>query len=193
MRIIGKEYRVVCSQNSKNQIFIDIVPADNALHQLILQERQQRNCDTHGIAGSIKLYDMGEGNKPEILFLPPETGGLPEVEISAAEENRLRHKIIARFEEMTAQGQESTITVRPEIHQNYVNGVLANALNVIGKTVVASEQPQSFAEYRILQETKRQKHAEQTKIQVTEYLKRRDEKYGKISALQIKQLLNRDY
>ena len=193
MRIIGKEYRVVCSQNSKNQIFIDIVPADNALHRLILQERQQRSGDTHEIAGSVKLYDMGEGNKPEILFLPPENGGLPEVELSAAEEKRLRHKIIARFEEMTAQDRESTLSVRPEIHQAYVNGVLANALSAIDDALAASEQPQSLAEERIQQETERQKHAAQTKMQTAEYLKRRDEKYGKISALQIKQLMQRDY
>lgn len=193
MRIIGKEYRVVCSQNSKNQIFIDIVPADNALHRLILQERQQRSGDTHEIAGSVKLYDMGEGNRPEILFLPPENGGLPEVELSAAEENRLRHKIIARFEEMTAQDRESTLSVRPEIHQAYVNGVLANALSAIDDALAASEQPQSLAEERIQQETERQKHAAQTKMQTAEYLKRRDEKYGKISALQIKQLMQRDY
>lgn len=193
MRIIGKEYRVVCSQNSKNQIFIDIVPADNALHRLILQERQQRSGDTHEIAGSVKLYDMGEGNRPEILFLPPENGGLPEVELSAAEENRLRHKIIARFEEMTAQDRESTLSVRPEIHQAYVNGVLANALSAIDDALAASEQPQSLAEERIQQETERQKHAAQTKMQTAEYLKRRDEKYGKISALQVKQLMQRDY
>ena len=136
---------------------------------------------------------MGEGNRPEILFLPPENGGLPEVELSAAEENRLRHKIIARFEEMTAQDRESTLSVRPEIHQAYVNGVLANALSAIDDALAASEQPQSLAEERIQQETERQKHASQTKMQTAEYLKRRDEKYGKISALQIKQLMQRDY
>lgn len=195
MHILGKEYRVVCSQNSKKQTFIDIVPADNALHRLILQERQQRSQDTHEIAGSIKLYDMGEGNKPDIIFLPPENGGLAEVELSAAEENCLRHKIIKRFEEMMAQNLKSTIVVRPEINQAYVNGILNETLSALNASITDSQQPQSPEQERIWLENQRQNKVARTKAQTQEYLKRRDAKYSSngLLALQIKQLTHRDY
>lgn len=195
MRYAGREYRVVCAQTADKQLLIDIVPADNALHRLILQERQQRDRSTHEIAGSIKLYDMGEGNRPEILFLPAENGGLTPVELSAEEENRLRYKIIARFNEMMAQNQDSTIVVRPEIHQAYVTDICADMTSKIKDALNAADAPQSpqAEQSRILSE--RRKHAAATRAQTTAYLKRRDEKYSPhgVSALQVKQLLYRDY
>lgn len=195
MRCLGKEYRVVCSQTPNKHTFIDIVPADNALHRLILQERAQRNDGAEIIAGSVKLYDMGEGNRPEILFLPPENGGLPEVKLSQAEENLLRHKITLRFEEMMAQNQQSTITVRPEIHHEYIDSIIDAMNDTLNASLKASEYPQSPEEeqHKILSE--RQKRADRTREQTAEYLRRRDEKYTKynLTSLQIKQLLHRDY
>ena len=195
MRCRGKEYRVVCSQTPDKHTFIDIVPADNALHRLILQERTQRSNATEIIAGSIKLYDMGEGNRPEILFLPPENGGLPEVELSPAEENLLRRKIILRFEEMMSQNQQSTITVRPEIHHEYIDSIITAMNDTLDASLKAAVAPQSPAEEQSIILSNRQNHADKTKAQTQEYLRRRDEKYGKygLSALQIKQLIYRDY
>ncbi len=195
MHCLGKEYRVVCSQTLNKHTFIDIVPADNALHRLILQERTQRSNATEIIAGSIKLYDMGEGNRPEILFLPPENGGLPEVKLSQAEENLLRRKITLRFEEMMLQNQQSTITVRPEIHHEYIDSIIDAMNDTLDASLKASEYPQSPEEeqHKILSE--RQKRADRTREQTAEYLRRRDEKYTKynLTSLQIKQLLHRDY
>lgn len=195
MRYAGREYRVVCTQSAEKQLTIDIVPADSALHLLILKERKQRDKSTREIAGSIKLYDMGEGNRPEILFLPPENGGLPEHELSAAEENRLRYKITARFEDMMAQNQESTITVRKEIHQAYVMDRFAKIFSSINADFKALNAPQSLQEEQNAEIKNRQIHAAATRAQTQEYLKQRDEKYTKhgVSALQIKQLLYRDY
>lgn len=195
MRYAGREYRVVCTRAADKQLTIDIVPADKALHRLILQERQQRDKSTREIAGSIKLYDMGEGNRPEILFLPPENGGLAPVELSGAEENCLRHKITARFNEMMAQNQESTITVRPEINQAYVTDICADMTGKLKDALYAADAPQSpqAEQHRILSE--RRKHAAATRTQTQAYLKRRDENYGKsgLCALQIKQLTRQDY
>ena len=195
MRIIGKEYRVVCAKSANKQLIIDIAPADNALHRLILEERRQRDNEVEIIAGSVKLYDMGENNKPEIIFLPPENGGLSPVELSAAEENRLRYKIIARFNEMMAQNQQSTLTVRPDIHQKYVMDIINGMKKDVDAFLNTAEAPQSPAaeQNRILAE--RKKHADRTRAQTQEYLRRRDEKYAKynLTSLQIKQLLHRDY
>ncbi len=195
MRCIGKEYRVVCSQTPDKHTFIDIAPADNALHQLILKERAQRNNAAEVIAGSIKLYDMGEGNRPEIIFLPPENGGLPEVELSTAEENLLRRKITLRFEEMMAQNQQSTITVRPEIHHEYVNSIVDGMKNALEASLQAAKAPQSPAEEQNKILAERRNRADRNRAQTAEYLRRRDEKYTKynLTSLQIKQLLHRDY
>ena len=192
MHYLGKEYRVVCSKTPDMHTIIDIVPADNALHRLILKERKQRSDGAQIVAGSVKLYDMGEGNRPEIIFLPPENSGLPEVELSQAEENLLRHKITARFEEMMAQNLNSTLTVRPEIHQEYVTDIINGMQKDLDDSLSADDTPQA-EQNRILSE--RQKHAAQTRTQTREYLRRRDEKYGKsgVSALQVKQLIYRDY
>ncbi len=195
MHCLGKEYRVVCSQTPDKHTFIDIVPADNALHLLILQERARRSYGAEIIAGSVKLYDMGEGNRPEILFLPPENGGLPEVEFSTAEENLLRRKITLSFEEMMAQNRQSTITVRPEIRHEYIDSIIDAMNDTLDASLKASEYPQSPEEeqHKILSE--RQKRADRTREQTAEYLRRRDEKYTKynLTSLQIKQLLHRDY
>ena len=195
MHCLGKEYRVVCSQTPDKHTFIDIVPADNALHQLILKERAQRSDAAKIIAGSIKLYDMGEGNRPEIIFLPPENGGLPEVELSTAEENLLRRKITLRFEEMMAQNQQSTIAVRPEIHQEYVNGIVAEMKNALDASLHAAAAPQSLAQEQNKILSERRNRADRTRAQTADYLRRRDEKYTKynLTSLQIKQLLHRDY
>ena len=195
MRYAGREYRVVCTKSNNQPLQIDIAPADKNLHCLILQERKQRDPSTHEIAGSIKLYDMGEGNRPEILFLPPENGSLPPVELSAEEENCLRHKITLRFNQMMEQNQDSTIVVRPEIHQAYVADICAKTLRAAQAAVDAANYPQSLAQERNRELEKRQSKALKTRAQTQEYLKRRDEKYSKhgVSALQIKQLLQRDY
>lgn len=195
MRYAGREYRVVCTQSADKQLIIDIVPAESALHQLILKERQQRDGSTHEIAGSIKLYDMGEGNQPEIIFLPPENSSLNSTELTAAEENRLRHKITMRFEEMMAQNQESTITVRPEIHRAYVANNLAEVLKEINDTLNRDDAPQSPQEEQVREFKRHSNRAAQTRTQTQEYLRHRDEKYSKygVSALQIKQLIHRDY
>ncbi len=195
MRYAGREYRVVCTKSDTKPLIIDIMPADKALHQLILQERKLRDASTKEIAGSISLYDMGEGNKPDIFFLPAEHGGLSTVELSEQEENRLRYKITARFEEMMAQNQESTIVIRPEIHQTYVTNICADMISKIKNTVNTADAPQSLREEqnRILSE--RRKHSAATRAQTTYYLKQRDKKYtaSGLSALQVKQLLYRDY
>ena len=193
MHVLGKEYRVVCSQTPDMHTVIDIVPANNALHQLILQERQQRSPQLKVLAGSIALYDMGEGNKPEILFLPPEHGGLSPIELSPAEENRLRFKIAACFEEMMAKNQKSTITIRPEIHRAYVDNIVSGMVN--GVEAVSGEFPKSSAEEAIRQSSEKNQHRMRTRQQTDAYLRRRDSKYSpyNLSALQIKQLLQRDY
>ena len=194
MHCLGKEYRVVCSKTPDKRIIVDIVPADNALHRLILKERSQRNNGVQIIAGSIKLYDMGENNQPEIIFLPPENGGLPPIELSDAEENMLRHKIISRFNQMMAQNQQSTVTVRPEIHQEYVMDIINDMQNAVDLSLSAAA-PQSWQEEQYQLSVKRRQRAERTRRQTAEYLRRRDEKYtaSRTSALQIKQLIHRDY
>ncbi len=195
MRCIGKEYRVVCSKTPNKHIIVDIVPADNALHRLILKERNQRNDGTQIIAGSITLYDMGENNQPKIIFLPPENGGLPPAELSKATENLLRHKIISRFKQMKAQNQQSTITVRPEIHQEYIDDICADMLSNVNASLYAAAAPQSPQEEQYQLFVERRQRAEHTRRQTAEYLRRRDEKYTSsgTSALQIKQLIHRDY
>lgn len=195
MRYAGKEYRVVCTKSDTHPLQIDIAPANKSLHNLILQERKQRDKSTREIAGSITLYDMGEGNRPEILFLPPENSSLNSTELTAAEENRLRHKITMRFEEMMAQNQESTITVRPEIHRAYVANNLAEVLKEINDTLNRDDAPQSPQEEQQKNFIEREQHASAIRTQTQEYLRHRDEKYSKygVSALQIKQLIHRDY
>lgn len=150
MHCLGREYRVVCTQSPNQQVFVDIVPADNALHLLILQERQKRSGEVKEIAGSIKLYDMGEGNAPEILFLPPENGGLPEVELSGAEENRLRYLIKERFNEMMAQNATSTLEVRTEIHQKYVNGVIEDMITAVDNELAEKETKEAVKKFKVV-------------------------------------------
>ncbi len=188
----GKEYRVVCTKSDTEPLIVDIVPADNALHQLIVKERKLRDSSTTEVAGSICLYDMGEGNKPEIMFLPPENGGLSPIELSAAQENMLRHKIIMQFEKMMAQNQKRTITVRTELHQAFTMGIIDTVSNEIDSTQKKINSPQEEQMHKL--KLQQQKSA-LTRLQTSEYLKRRDEKYSKhgVLALQIKQLLQRDY
>ena len=195
MHIIGKKYRVVCSQTQDKHLYIDIVPADNALHRLILKERVLQNDGAEIIAGSVKLYDMGEGCKPEILFLPSENGGLEAVELSAAEENRLRYKITAKFNEMLAQNKQSTLNVRPEIHQEYAMEIINGITSKLDASLKTYDAPQSPQEEQNKLFIERRNQAARTREQTQEYLRRRDEKYGKhgVSALQIKQLIYRDY
>ncbi|MBR1825772.1 MAG: hypothetical protein IJ770_04205 [Alphaproteobacteria bacterium] len=195
MRYAGKEYRVVCSKSDSQPLIVDIMPADNALHRLILEERKMRDASVKEIAGSIKLYDMGEGNKPEILFLPPENGSLPPVELSPEQENRLRYKIAVRFENMMAQNRESTIIVRPEIHQAYVRDITARIVSKLNAAAEAKNAPQSLQEEQERALDKRRKKSAQTRLQTAEYLKRRDEKYSRynLTALQVKQMIQHDY
>ena len=191
MRYAGKEYRVVCTKSDTHPLQIDIAPANKSLHNLILQERKQRDKSTREIAGSITLYDMGEGNRPEILFLPPENGSLPAVELSAEQENRLRYKITACFNEMMAQNLESTLVVRPETRQAFVANQETQAMNATSTPNV----PQSPQEEQQKNFIEREQHASAIRTQTQEYLRHRDEKYSKygVSALQIKQLIHRDY
>lgn len=195
MHCLGKEYRVVCLQTSDKKTIIDIVPADNALHRLILQERLQRDSGTEIIAGSVVLYDMGEDNKPEILFLPPENGGLPEVELSSAQENCLRHKISARFAEMMEQNLQSTLTVRPEIHREYVMNIISGINDALESSLGTTAAPQSPQEEQNRLLAERRRNARRTRTQTEAYLMRRDAKFSKygLTALQINQLLHRDY
>jgi len=194
MRGIGREYRVVCSQTDDKQVYIDIVPAEDALHMLILQERELLKTNVKLIAGSIKLYDMGEGNVPEILFLPPENGGLPTKDLSAAEENKLRYMIKAKFKEMQSKGLSSTLSVRADVMQKYLSGIV-NKLNMQVENIDNLRFPRSAAEEREQAEERRQRSALLLKQQKSEYLRRRDEKYREYNTLplKIKQLIQRDY
>ena len=193
MHIIGKEYRVVCSQTQDKHLYIDIVPADNALHRFILKQRASQSNDTEIIASFVKLYDMGEGSRPEILFMPPENG--ESVELSAIEENRLRYKIVSAFNEMMAQDKQNTLNLHPEIHKEYNMKIINGMTSASGSTLKTDNAPQSLQEEQNKLFIERRNQAARTREQTQEYLRRRDEKYGKhgVSALQIKQLIYRDY
>lgn len=193
MHCLGKEYRVVCTKTPEQSCQIDIVPADRALHQLVLKERLVRNKDTKILAGSIKLYDMGEGNRPEILFLPQQSGGLDYIELSPAEENKLRYQITQKFNEMMANNQNSTITVRPEIHQEYVRNIITDMAGKFNEVLNLTHTPQSVAEEAEKFGEEQRAHKEKTRQMRKAYLARRDAKYSPyhLTALQIKQLLSR--
>lgn len=195
MHCLGKEYRVVCSKTPEKSVIIDIVPAESNLHQLVLKELQKRNSETKLIAGSISLYDMGEGNRPEILFLPSERGGLEYEELLAAEENKLRYMITRKFNDMMAQNINSTIVVRPEINQEYVNGFISNVARQLEVVRNSVDAPKSITEERNRLQEQQRLRKEKTREQTNSYLEKRDAKYSKykLTALQIKQLLHRDY
>lgn len=193
MHCLGKEYRVVCTQTPEQGCQIDIVPSDQALHQLILKERLVQNKATKILAGSISLYDMGEGNRPEILFLPPQRGGLEHIELLPAEENRLRYKITQKFNEMMANNQSSTITVRPEIHQEYVRNIITDMASEFDAVLSRANTPQSLAEETNLRREEQARQKERTHAATAAYRANRDAKYSPyhLTALQIKQLLSR--
>lgn len=193
MHCLGKEYRVVCTQTPEQACVIDIVPADQALHQLILKERLVQNKATKILAGSISLYDMGEGNRPEILFLPPQRGGLEHIELLPAEENRLRYKITRKFNEMMANNLNSTITVRPEIHQEYVKNIITGMVNKFDEVLNTANAPQSITEETNLYREEQALQKEKTRAATAVYRANRDAKYSPyhLTALQIKQLLSR--
>ena len=63
-------YRVVYSEDIlSGKYFVDIAPkSDSVCHQDIMLERQKHNLNAHDRAGSVILYDMGEGREPELKF-----------------------------------------------------------------------------------------------------------------------------
>lgn len=195
MHCFGKEYRVVCLETADKRCVIDIVPAESALHLLVLKERQQRDEGIKIIAGSISLYDMGEGMNPEILFLPNNRGGIDFEELSAEKENQLRYKIRQKFAEMMAHNINSTLEVRPEIHQAYVDGVIASMNAQCNDMIEALDAPKSIQEEREKLFLQQKLRKEKIRAQTNAYLAKRDEKYSRyhLTALQIKQLLSCDY
>jgi hypothetical protein len=194
MHCFGKEYRVVCMETADKRCVIDIVPAGSALHLLVLKERQQRDAGIKIIAGSISLYDMGEGMNPEIFFLPNNRGGIDFKELSAEKENQLRHKIRQKFAEMMANNINSTLEIRPEIHQAYVDGVIASMNSQCNDMIEALDAPKSIAEERKKLYEERELKKARIRAERQAYLERRDAKYSPyhLTALQIKQLLGRD-
>lgn len=195
MHCLGKEYRVVCSETPEKRCVIDIVPAQSALHLLILKERQQRSEGIKIIAGSIALYDMGENVAPEILFLPSNRGGLDYGELSAVKENQLRYKIRQKFADMMAHNINSTLEVRPEIHNEYVNGIISCMAEQCNLAIEAKNAPKSIQEEREKLFLQQKLRKEKIRAQTNAYLAKRDEKYSRyhLTALQIKQLLSCDY
>ena len=65
-----EKYRVVYSEDIfSGEYFVDIAPkSDSICHQDMMFERQKHNHEAHDRAGSIILYDMGEGQEPELKF-----------------------------------------------------------------------------------------------------------------------------
>ena len=66
-----EKYRVLYSEDIvSGEYFVDILPKEeDACHNDIMLERQKHNPNAHDRAGSIILYDFGEGSEPCLKFL----------------------------------------------------------------------------------------------------------------------------
>ena len=196
MHCFGKEYRVVCAETSDKRLVIDIVPADeDALHMLILQERQKISEGIKIIAGSIALYDMGENAAPEILFLPSGRGGIDFDELPIEKEKMLCHKIRQKFADMMAHNVCSTLNVREEIKQEYVSGVIASISEQCDTMMEAQKSPNSTAEEKTRLYKEKELKKARIRAERQAYLENRDAKYSPyhLTALQIRQLIYNDY
>lgn len=115
-----KQYRVICSKERfKDEVIIDIAPADGVIHDMIFASRQKENPKLENYAGSIYLTDI-EGQEPEITF--------GKFKFSAQQDNvstrkspmymyyeslakELTPKIMQTFNKMKAAGKEATLDV----------------------------------------------------------------------------------
>ena len=152
------KYRVVCSRDYYNgEYFVDIVPAKWAIHQLIMEARQNQNEHAEDIAGAIFLYDKPGLKEPEIEFLAKKDQRLltdywPYDEAVFPKMEKL---IKEKFAQMKAEGIVTTIS-RYNLDDNY------------GTHAVKSENdyPKSAAEERVhkaLEEHQRRKKIQEDK------------------------------
>lgn len=115
---MSKKYRVICSKERfKDDIIVDIAPAQGVIHDMILTSRKKENTKLEDYAGSIYLTDI-EGQEPEIVFgtFKAKTDNVPVRKSpmylyyeSLAKE--LTPKIVQTFKKMKAAGKESTLDV----------------------------------------------------------------------------------
>lgn len=111
-----KKYRVVCSQPKfSDEIYIDIAPERGTIHdqiffsRIMLHRQTDRQPLTH-LYGSIYLQDNNgevsvEFPKPQARIDSPEYFGIKKRYAD------LKPKIVKRYRDMVADGQESTLTV----------------------------------------------------------------------------------
>jgi len=110
-----EKYRVVYSEDiTDGKYFIDIMPAiANACHMDILLERQKYNPNAHDRAGSIILYDLGEGHEPKIDFLILKDNLLlsDHFEFDADLLPQIAKQIKQTYQEMRATGKDHNIEI----------------------------------------------------------------------------------
>lgn len=115
-----KQYRVICSKERfKDDLIIDIAPADGIIHDMIMASRKRENPKLENYAGSIYLTDI-EGQEPEITFgkfkfsaqqnnAPVRKSPMYMYYESLAKE--LTPKIIQTFNKMKAAGKKATLDI----------------------------------------------------------------------------------
>lgn len=110
-----KTYRVVCTKEKfKDEIIVDIVPADGVIHDMIFASRRANNPELQDYAGSVYLTDFGDDRKPVVSFGKMENLS-KKCELYKYYERlaqNLTPQIIATYEKMKSCGKESTIDVR---------------------------------------------------------------------------------
>lgn len=115
-----KQYRVICSKERfKDDVIIDIAPADGVIHEVIFASRKKENPKLENYGGPIYLTDI-DGQKPEITFgdfklseqlvnAPARKSPMYMYYESLARE--LTPKIVETFNKMKAAGKEATLDV----------------------------------------------------------------------------------
>lgn len=112
-----KKFRVVCTKERfKDEIIIDIVPANGVIHDMIFASRKAQNPELEDYAGSVYLADSGNGEKPVVSFAKmenvPKNCELYRYYKRLAE--KLTPEILKVYGKMTAAGKESTLDVQIE-------------------------------------------------------------------------------
>lgn len=111
-----KKYRVVCSQAQfSEEVYIDIAPDNGVIHDQIFFSRIQlhKQIDNQPLSrlyGSIYLND-NNGNITVEFPAPQAKKDSPDYEAIKKQYDALEPKIVRRYQQMVASGQETTLFV----------------------------------------------------------------------------------
>lgn len=140
-----KEFRVICTKERfKDEIIIDIVPANGVIHDMIFASRKKQNPKLEDYAGSVYLTDFDNGNTPEVSFAKmqnvPKNCELYRHYKRFAE--KLTPEILKVYDKMTTSGRESTLDVQ-------IGDYFAAFQDNIEVQNLKTEELKSYAEKRL--------------------------------------------